>query len=759
MLYLDKLTVKNWHLFNKETSFEFKDGISLVKGRNYSGKSLLFSAFPTLLSLIYEKNEWEKPPKGSELSLEFSNGKIPVVLNCDTTNSSTFSLSVGNKEMQPHKRADAERILLQNWKMPKALFQSTVYLRGKDHPLSIGTSGTRSEWLADVLDISTTYDAYQKHEENVLKEMSSAMSKKVALEDERDKIQEMMPSSTVSEVDGKKASNLLAKYSRKLSELPLRKGKLEQLISVIEKLEKIPDIRSSKKLEEKLKEAQRKLHRLQDLKEDQIEIEKLVKENKKAQSILDEITSRYPDIAPSIALDSTQTLFDEKSKEFEDQQGEIKRYRKDVDSYGEQADLRNKLKSLKNYEPVYKSLEEAKNKLAVLRSRKQDYQERLSLLEETGTDRKTCPSCGNKLSKDHLEKEKKKLQDQLDSLPRTLKGLSQEIQYWELKDNVLVKKPVLPSFTRKQHVELKDYVNAIGEAIDLIANMHDIPKLPKNIDKEEKRASRVVEKLSRRIKAGNAADSLISLLPEEYQDYTRDQLHYLLIEKLKPEIKQIDQELIDGRNIVEKYQKVKSRYDTENALIKQHRSTLNRLTEEIDSLKEQTKYFEHHKMLHQAFGSNGVRLYHMNETAKNLSRELTEMSTLFFDKTYTFDIEIAPRKLNVRVERNGRMGSLSTLSGAENSSWPLLCAMALMRILPAHQRCDTIIMDEIEAKMDAISRTKIIGEVIPELQKMVPKIVFISPQMHGEFNVNADHSYQVIKENKHNEYFSKLVEM
>lgn len=758
MLSLTSIKAQRYHLFRDETEVEFRPGVSLVTGKNKSGKSLLFSVIPTLLSLGYDGKEWESPPKGSKLQFDFSKDKTPFSLHCTTNASSSFNIAIDNADMKPHKKSDAQALLLKNWTIPKPLFQATVFLRGVDkHPLSMGTPGTRSQWLAQALDITTVYDSYKMEVDRVLEGMSKAFNTKETLKNELEKVSEKIPTSTIGRKRGEKADRLLKKYQEKLSKLPKKKSELEHHVSLIEKIDSLPDISLSKDYTGQIKALQKEIIKYEDILEDLESFEEDSRQNKKIAKQIEERVERFPDIAVAMGMGSLEKHLKKLSAKFDAWADAAKDYKLQLEEYEDEEELRSEQKRFRKFQPKSKNLGHAKDILAVIYSKKEENENRLESLTSTTELGKECPTCGSILDRKHLKKEISRVRLAIDEVEPRIRRAKEEIAYWECHQVELKKKPKPLPFTREDYIALRDEVKAFMEADSLQANLVDLPKIPKDVSSELKEAKKNLVKLEKKQQAITSLKNLYSFLPENLASLSRDALVGYM-EDSKAALSAIEEEIYTLQQMITKWQSVKSKFDTERTILKQYQSHQARLSGEIKELDQETRDYDAYKALSMAFGNSGVRLYHLNETAKVLSAKLTELSALFFDTTYKFDIEVSPHKLNIRVERNGIVGSLNTLSGSETRSWNLLCAMALLRILPAHMRCDTILLDEIEANMDHISREKYTQEVIPELQTLVPKIVVITPLINGELSVDADYRYSVLKEYHKGEYRSKFLE-
>ena len=67
--------------------------------------------------------------------------------------------------------------------------------------------------------------------------------------------------------------------------------------------------------------------------------------------------------------------------------------------------------------------------------------------------------------------------------------------------------------------------------------------------------------------------------------------------------------------------------------------------------------------------------------------------------------------------------------------------------IPAHRRTNFLIADEIDIGMDKLTRLKFVNDFLPELNKIIPTIVLITPHGPEDFYVPHAREYLVTKKN------------
>ncbi|QXV74232.1 DNA repair exonuclease subunit 2 protein [Rhizobium phage RHEph12] len=759
MYSLDSLTMKRFHLYRDEVTLNFKPGITQIAGSNYSGKTLWASAIPTMLDLVHEKTGLDKPPKSSYLQLSYHKDETKIDFAVQTAASSKFFFGIDGEDMKPHKKVDAQSLLLQNWTIPQALFDSTIFLRAANftHPLATGTPGTRSTWLSEALDLTAVYDAYKMEVDAKLSELGRIADKVEILKEERAKVEARMPESKISQKAAKKAKKLLKTHRELLEGLPQRIQEYENVIRLIGELEDLPHLdHGMEYYQDKLDKYRIEKAELVKVAEQLDEVREAEASNKRVRDKIRHLEKEFPKLAAEIAFGDADEKYRKKIREADEI---VEAYIAKKEAYDEQADVRQELKDFaaSPHKLLTNNLEEAEQVLSALVYRGTVIDSRIEGLQSVHDKATECPTCGSPLTKEHRKKELKTLTNESNLLPKEVKAAKREVRYWKLKKIKLLKKPEKPSFSSKELGEWRAFLVALERWQDLASKVRKVPKIKAdNVEKRLKKLTKLVRRYNDLRHAAVLSTSLRGQLPE--------QLQTLEVSRLTANRHALEEQLATWRemrkhsgDIVRKYSEVEVQYETQRKVISQHRSTIARLTAEIEELQKEVKDIPAWKALALAFGNSGVRLFQLRESAAVLAAQLTELSGLFFNTTYRFEIEVAPGKLNVMVERNGALGSVKTLSGAESRCWNLLCAMAMMRILPNHMRCDTIFLDEIEANMDKNSRDRYVKDVIPELQRNVPKLVVITPLINGELALKPDHDYRVIKEHKGGVWSSRLV--
>lgn len=166
---------------------------------------------------------------------------------------------------------------------------------------------------------------------------------------------------------------------------------------------------------------------------------------------------------------------------------------------------------------------------------------------------------------------------------------------------------------------------------------------------------------------------------------------------------------------------------------------------QIESLDKQLAQHTMLSGLRMAFGPKGLVKLRTQDIAKSFEIALNEYSSFLFDEPISFRLEVTETKFGIYATRNGLEDDVRSLSGQESRAFSLITLLVLLRFLPAHLRCDFVILDEMEANMDAPSRKLFADKLMPELLRFVNKVILITPLSRAEFYVPDAEEFYAVK--------------
>lgn len=166
--------------------------------------------------------------------------------------------------------------------------------------------------------------------------------------------------------------------------------------------------------------------------------------------------------------------------------------------------------------------------------------------------------------------------------------------------------------------------------------------------------------------------------------------------------------------------------------------------ERIKDIDIETKRVPVYEALIKAYSAKGIRISQIQYLADMFCANLNKYSNLVFNKKINFSIIVDNTNFNIIAERNGGLAAdVCTLSGAESRCFVLLCALSLLPFIPEQLRCDTLILDEMEAGMSAATRKHITQGFYKTILSFVPKLIIVTPMSGGEFYVDSQHEYNI----------------
>ena len=155
MIELDSVHLKNI-VTHKDTFFKFEDGISIIRGQNGVGKSVLFSTLSNVLysnpPLSNKKNQAKVmfPKQGSiEIQLKKDDKKYKIKQYKKGVGLK-YDIDVNNKKFETHTISSALDLINNIFPLTENQFYSTCYLnagRSSSHVLLNGTGPQRKEFF------------------------------------------------------------------------------------------------------------------------------------------------------------------------------------------------------------------------------------------------------------------------------------------------------------------------------------------------------------------------------------------------------------------------------------------------------------------------------------------------------------------------------------------------------------------------------------------------------------------------------------
>lgn len=169
-----------------------------------------------------------------------------------------------------------------------------------------------------------------------------------------------------------------------------------------------------------------------------------------------------------------------------------------------------------------------------------------------------------------------------------------------------------------------------------------------------------------------------------------------------------------------------------------------RLLKKIDRLHSKLEDKPLVEALIKAYSPKGLKIFVMQNLAEKIVQNLNAFSHLLFPEPFTFDITIEQNVFSIWAKRGDKISDIKYLSGAESRAFSLLWMISILPLIPNDRRCNLIILDEVTSGLDEPTQDLLINKFLPELNHIVPHVIFITPS-HADYPV-VDRTIKVIKE-------------
>lgn len=723
MYHLDEITLSNYGVY-QDTTFPFIKGLTRVTGRNRSGKSLIFSA---LQPIMYAA---DGVPKGGKAVLSGLDGALPFEASVfNHGKSDRYALSIDGVDQQTDTIAKSKDVMSKFFRVSQSVFNTTVMVSSRvPHPLSVGTGSSRLDWIHQTLAFSELYDGYADVVEQEIKRIrEKAIQHGLVAEQiaDLDKDKPEKPKK-MEDIDTSEIAKEIEGYQRKLDKLRLQ-----------ERLPEKPEF-TSDEIEAKLSKLKSKLEKMAE-DHDAYETYKArlkfyleVEERSKSQREL--IAKLAKQVGAPEGLSNAKLLAGAK-KMREKNQRKLARAVGDLELYEKQSNLRRYVgkkiivPELKYLPKEARQVDVRFTKVADLDATTKKLTKLMNYYEGASEDMTgECKVCGKDLGEQG---------EKLTHYAQAIQSMIDALEY-----NFLVEEAARTTFVEAPDtIPMEDRDEKLGKLIRILENTSDEVKKPKEVEfyaaayeaAQDKRAE-LREALSTAKKYEKLVEELgeTELLPAKVLKKRITKLDSLIREKSKQML-----EISDAR--VERATAV--------SLWKRYLKQREDLVAKQDELKQYPKRLKVAMALRKAFGRDGLRVSRLDETLELFLANLNDCAPLIFDEPFKFEIEVGARKCDVIAHRNNKKGSIFTLSTSEVRGWQAIAALAMLRILPNAHRFDTIILDELEANMDEKSIDRFVNSYLPELQKVVPNVIVVTPLSEKAMYIPANNKFVVTKRN------------
>lgn len=155
------------------------------------------------------------------------------------------------------------------------------------------------------------------------------------------------------------------------------------------------------------------------------------------------------------------------------------------------------------------------------------------------------------------------------------------------------------------------------------------------------------------------------------------------------------------------------------------------------------------KALEEAYGQKGLKNIMIRRACEGIESNLNLNAHLLLGEPTKFKIEVDETTVHILATRelNGEQVTCDVrrFSGAEGRSFNLLVPLAVLPLLPSDRRLNILALDEPTANMDEPAINLFTEKYLPQLLKLVPHVIVLSPT-HLPIDVNDAEVWTVTRE-------------
>lgn len=739
MIRAKRVKLKNFVVYD-QAEYVFKDGLSVVRGQNRTGKSLIFSALGNLLygapPIIKSKRAAKQMHvrAGSKIQFDFEvNGKSATIIQALTGSSIKYSIRTEDNDFGTVNQTDAFGIIRELVPTPEDLFYSSVYIAGaRSHPLHLGTGAERMRYLESMFDFHT-FDELRKRLGELLSKSKESIAEAEALKAE-----------LASLPTGKSVPKPYIKRLETANDYILRniekKDNVQRLIGERDALLKSEVVRTmtASSIEDMLSDITEK-------------VEKLDKKYLNKQKNTEKASQYKQDVKKLPKMKDKVSKVEDKLKIY----NLFKKFNLKPTEFGQalvkaESDYRWKLEYCDKLEEEKAVNDEIMAILLKIFSKKQAMEflkkirkeeakcdniinefeeaERLGLEEN-----RKCPTCGQKVKSLKINKDKyedakanfriiKRIYD-IGIYSERAEKLKQE------KRDLKEAKETFETFKKQSKLieELNDLKEKLGFIKERIRENEEFKD--SNIDVNQLRVTLLGLKARRKELKGN--------LEDRYR-----------VEFLNNKINEFSFDYKVSTDDVKTLAKALSEIKSESRIISKTTKRANEIKKRLKELGKIADKEDFYSILYDTYGPRGLRVEHMSIIAQTLESSFNRFAPSIFPEPIYFTFNVAPSQVSVSVENNSLSPSdSSSLSGSEVRCFQILCFAALSPYIPSKYRFDSVVLDEVEAMMTPETRKIFTQLAIPQIKEAVRSLTIVTPLPEEEMFIDEARSYQVVKNN------------
>lgn len=137
------------------------------------------------------------------------------------------------------------------------------------------------------------------------------------------------------------------------------------------------------------------------------------------------------------------------------------------------------------------------------------------------------------------------------------------------------------------------------------------------------------------------------------------------------------------------------------------------------------------EMLSNLYSGKGLKNRKMREYAMYIQDSMNRYADSIYHEKFRFEFNIEPNRFDIYAHagtgKKQTTREVRSLSGAESKAFAMLVLSSLLFLLPSRNRTNCLILDEMDSGLDEEGRSMFIDSFLPELNKIVPHILVVTP--------------------------------
>jgi hypothetical protein len=731
----------------KEFRYEFTPNtINVIRGSNRTGKTLVFSS---MASLIF--NEMPLNPRrgsakqmhsnSSQLELGVINNKIRWLLRqYGTERGVSYTISKNQEELRPSKIVEAQNILREAIPFPPdLLFTTTLVNPLRGHPLLNSKQGVRHNYFEEMFDLVVYDHIYAELD-------ASAKGMRIA---SRDLINSQERTKAIgTELGGihfnrEQFDGLNQRYEDLQRRHNTRQGQAGKLSNWLAVASAINSEQTPEQLRYQLGKTEAVERHLQvswtNLNQ-QLANQKAYQRYKTQVEQIDAELAQLPKTPPNNEIRENSAL------------------------------SRAMITKLEGVKPVIHELEEIQNNLDqstdIYLEVAVDVTSQINVTQDTIrrlthiASHKSCPTCGTQLDPQFITTLLNNARKDLTRLQHEQATYVEFVRQNKLRQRrteltgVLNSKAISVNITSEQIVnKLRNLELAVTECNELLriaerrrqlstlrANITLVSATPSEVTEQnvetEKRAWLAVQQQCSNLVNNLKLHEQLAKIGEDYGDVATARKH---LSNLQQQLSREDEQLENlQRQIFQARDSL-----TRGRLLQKEFNELQQKIEQLEAVARDSELYEH---LLAAYGPKGLRIARVQYLTQVWLDNMNSFVNLIISEPYTFSLDVDINRFIILAERSNKISEIAgALSGSEHRSFIALNALAMLHLLPSHYRSNIIVLDEIEAGLDADSRILFATEFLPKLTELVNNITIVTPLSPEEISIPDAREFRVEK--------------